>query len=188
MKTEKQTEEITKSRRDANRDPLSGATGAHPLGTGAGTLTGGVIGGVGAGAAIGTVAGPVGTLVGAAAGAVIGGVAGGLAGKALAENIDPTIEHGFWRSTFTARPYIEKGTSYEEYAPAYQYGWESWANYHDRSYEEAEPILARDWAKHQGKSTLTWAHVKHAVRDSWLRADRSKPKAAKNGKWASGAK
>src|SRR5881394_2140943 len=57
---------------DANRDPLTGAPGAHPVGT----ATGAVAGGIAAGAAAGTVAGPVGTAIGAAVGAVVGGLAG----------------------------------------------------------------------------------------------------------------
>lgn len=179
MKHEEKTEEMKKSQHDANRDPLSGATGAHPVGTGVGTVTGGVIGGVAAGAAIGTVAGPVGTLVGGAAGAVIGGVAGGLAGKAVAENIDPTVEHGYWRESYAARPYITKGVTYDEYAPAYQYGWESQAQYQGRSFEESEPMLSRDWPAHRGKSNLTWEQAKHAVRDSWQRVDHRKPRMVK---------
>ncbi|MDQ2804901.1 MAG: YsnF/AvaK domain-containing protein, partial [Pseudomonadota bacterium] len=65
-----------------NRDPISGALGAHPVGTAVGATAGGVA----AGAAAGSVAGPVGTVVGAA----VGAVAGGLAGKGAAEAVDPT--------------------------------------------------------------------------------------------------
>ena len=66
-----------------NRDPISGAPGAHPVGTGVGAAAGGIA----AGAAAGSVAGPVGTVVGAA----VGAVAGGLAGKGVAEKVDPTV-------------------------------------------------------------------------------------------------
>lgn len=66
----------------ANLDPITGAPGAHPVGTGVGAVAGGVA----AGAAAGTVAGPVGTAVGAA----VGAVAGGLAGKKVAEKERPT--------------------------------------------------------------------------------------------------
>ena len=66
---------------DANPDPLSGAAGAHPVGTGIGAA-----GGAAAGASIGAVAGPI----GAAVGTVVGAVAGGLAGKGAAEAIKPT--------------------------------------------------------------------------------------------------
>ena len=52
---------------DANRDPLTGAPGSHPVGTATGAVAGGA-----AGAAVGSAAGPVGTVVGAAVGAVVG--------------------------------------------------------------------------------------------------------------------
>jgi outer membrane lipoprotein SlyB len=64
-----------------NKDPISGAPGSHPVGTGTGAAGGAV-----AGAAIGSVAGPIGTV----AGAVVGAIAGGLAGKEVAENLNPT--------------------------------------------------------------------------------------------------
>jgi phage tail tape-measure protein len=67
--------------KDANRDPLSGTPGAHPVGTGIGAA-----GGAGAGAAIGAMAGPIGAGVGAA----IGGIVGGLAGKGGGEAVNPT--------------------------------------------------------------------------------------------------
>ena len=72
-----------------NRDPITGAPGAHPVGVGLGAAAGGIAGGIAAGAAVGTVAaGPVGTAVGAA----VGAIAGGLGGKAVAEKLDPTVE------------------------------------------------------------------------------------------------
>ena len=74
---------------EANRDPITGAPGAHPVGVGLGAAAGGIAGGIAAGAAVGTVAaGPVGTAVGAA----VGAIAGGLGGKAVAEKLDPTVE------------------------------------------------------------------------------------------------
>ena len=68
-----------------NRDPITGAPGAHPVGVGLGAAAGGIAGGAAAGT---LAAGPVGTVVGAA----VGAVAGGLGGKAVAEHFDPTIE------------------------------------------------------------------------------------------------
>jgi phage tail tape-measure protein len=72
---------------DANRDPITGTPGAHPVGVGLGAAAGGMA----TGAAVGTVAGPVGTAVGAA----VGAIAGGLAGKGIAEKIDPTVEETY---------------------------------------------------------------------------------------------
>jgi len=82
---------------DANRDPLTGEAGAHPVGTGIGAAAGGMA----AGAAVGTVAGPVGTVVGAAVGAVLGG----LAGKAVGEAFDPTREDAYWRDQHKREAY-----------------------------------------------------------------------------------
>ena len=101
----------------ANLDPISGAPGAHPIGTGVGA----VLGGAAAGAATGTVAGPVGTVIGAAVGAIIGG----LAGKGVAEAVDPTVEEAYWRDNFSSRPYVDSSASYDDYGPAYGYGVDS---------------------------------------------------------------
>lgn len=86
---------------DANRDPLTGAPGAHPVSTGIGA----VLGGAAAGAATGTVAGPVGTVAGAAIGAVVGG----LAGKGVAEEVNPTRERAYWSANFSGRIKPELG-------------------------------------------------------------------------------
>ncbi len=86
--------------------------------------------------------------------------------------LDPVVEHGFWRSTYYSRPYVRAGVSYEEYAPAYQYGWEARVFYDPRLFAEVELILIRDWAAHRGKSTLNWDTARQAVRDSWNRIDR----------------
>jgi phage tail tape-measure protein len=67
-----------------NRDPISGAPGSHPVGTGVGSA-----GGAAAGAAIGgAVGGPAGALVGGA----LGAVAGGVTGHAIGEGTHPTVE------------------------------------------------------------------------------------------------
>jgi phage tail tape-measure protein len=65
-----------------NPDPLTGAPGAHPVGTGLGAVSGAA-----AGASLGAAAGPV----GAAVGTVVGALAGALAGKGAAEAVHPTV-------------------------------------------------------------------------------------------------
>jgi hypothetical protein len=144
-----------------NRDPLSGEKGAHPVGTGVGAAAAGAA----AGAAGGAMAGPA----GAAVGAVIGAVAGGLAGKGVAESIDPTVETTYWRENYTSRPYYEKGHSFDEYEPAYRYGWETRSKYADRSFDEVETDLGRDWDRVRGHSKMHWDKAKHATRDAWDR-------------------
>jgi len=148
---------------DLNLDPLSGAPGAHPVGTGLGAAAGGAA----AGAAVGTVAGPLGTAVGAAVGAVVGG----LAGKGIAEAIDPTAEAAYWEANYASRPYVAPGTAYPDYEPAYRYGWESRAQYADRRWEDVSPQLRADWPQRAGRSGLDWDRAEPAVRDAWYRLD-----------------
>jgi hypothetical protein len=146
---------------DANRDPISGAPGSHPVGTGLGAAAGGMA----AGAVVGTMAGPVGTAIGAA----VGAVAGGLAGKGIAELIDPTAEDAYWRETYSNRPYVATGATYDDYGPAYRYGVTSYGMYEGRTFDEAEADLAREWNQVRGTSRLDWERAKHATRDSWQR-------------------
>ena len=144
-----------------NRDPISGAPGAHPIGTGVGAAAGGVA----AGAVAGSVVGPVGTVVGAAVGAIIGG----LAGKGVAEAIDPTSEAAYWRDNFKNRPYAENATSFDDYGPAYGYGVSSYVKYPGRSFDDVETDLSRDWDGARGASKLQWNQARNATRDAWER-------------------
>ena len=154
------------SNRDENRDPISGAAGAHPVGVGLGT-TGGAL----AGAAVGAAAGPV----GAAVGAVVGGVAGGYAGKAAGEAVNPTAEEAYWRNAYDKEPYYRKGHTYDDYAPAYRTGYEGVGKYRGRSFDEADADLARDYETHRGNSRLEWQDARDATRSAWHRIERRLP-------------
>lgn len=153
----------------ANRDPITKAAGAHPVGVGVGAAVGGVAAGVATaaatGAAVGTAAGPVGTIVGAAIGAVVGG----LAGKAVAEHYDPTVEDGYWRDNYAKQPYYDKSYTYDDYAPAYRLGGEARSKYKGRPFNSVEGSLSQDWDQAKGKSRMTWEHAKSATRAGWDR-------------------
>ena len=154
-----------KEAKDANRDPISGAPGAHPVGTGIGAAAGGMA----AGAAAGSVAGPVGTLAGAAVGAIVGG----LAGKAAAEAIDPTVEDAYWRDRFSQEKYYVPGSTFDDYAPAYRTGYEGRAAYGTRTFEEVERDLEAKYNQSKGASKLGWDRARPAVHAAWHR-DRTK--------------
>ncbi len=156
----------TDQRDDDNLDPISGAPGAHPVGTGLGAA----IGGAAAGAATGAVAGPIGTAIGAAAGAIIGG----LAGKGIAESLDPTAEDAYWRENYATRPYVRAGADYDDYRPAYQYGIHAYAKYEGLDFGEIEPDLERDWPSSRGSSTLSWVGARLASLDAWEHAGSSR--------------
>ena len=151
--------------RDMNRDPITGEPGSHPVGTGVGSA-----GGAAAGAALGAPFGPIGALIGGA----IGAVAGGAAGHAVGEQVDPTGETEYWQHNYTTRPYYTKDHTWDDYQPAYKYGWESRAKYRDRKWDDKlETDLRTGWETTKGKSRLGWENAKNAVRDAWDRTDKT---------------
>jgi hypothetical protein len=157
---------------DDNRDPISGAPGSHPIGTGVGAVSGGAL----AGAAVGTVAGPVGTVVGAAVGAVVGG----LAGKGVAESINPTAEDAYWRDQYANEPYYDRAYTYDDYAPAYRAGYDAYGRYQGKRFDDVSAQLEREYDATRGKSSLTWEEAKHASRAAWNRVERALPGDADN--------
>jgi phage tail tape-measure protein len=84
----------------ANRDPISGEPGSHPVGTGigaaGGVTTGAIIGGI--------VGGPIGGVIGAA----IGGAVGGRTGHEVAEGVNPTDPNATRASGETVSDTIER--------------------------------------------------------------------------------
>lgn len=151
---------------DANRDPITGTPGAHPVGTGVGAA-----GGAAAGAAIGAVTGPV----GAAVGLVAGAVAGGLAGKGIAEKMDPTVEDAYWKTNYAKQKYVERDAAYATYQPAYRTGYEGRSRYPGKKYEEVEANLQRDYEKSRGTAGLSWEKARNATRDAWHRVEKALP-------------
>lgn len=159
---------LNKGEPDANRDPITGAPGAHPVGTGIGAAGGGATG-----AAIGAAGGPVGAVVGAA----IGAIAGGLAGKGAAEAVNPTVEDAYWRENYVREPYVTKGDSYDVYAPAYKTGYEGFGRYRSKgkTFDQAENELKADYERVKGKSALGWDRAKNATRAAWHKVERALP-------------
>lgn len=152
--------------RDLNRDPITGAPGAHPLGVGVGGVAGGAV----AGALAGTVFGPLGTLIGAG----VGVVAGAAAGKAVAERIDPTGEIDYWREAHRSREYVKPDRDFErDYRPAYEYGIDARERHRDRDWQEVERDLGSQWPHARATSQLDWDDARHAARDAWERTDRT---------------
>ena len=152
--------------RDTNPDPITGAPGSHPVGTGVGAAGGGV-----AGAAIGAAAGPV----GAAVGAVVGAVAGGYAGKGVAEMIDPTAENAYWRDNYRNETYVNRDLDYDQYEPAYRTGYTGYGKHAGKKWDDVENDLQRDYEQGKGSSSLTWNDAKHATKAAWHKVERTLP-------------
>lgn len=161
MKSKEQDE------KDANRDPITDAPGAHPVGTGLGAAAGGMA----AGAAAGAVAGPVGAIAGAAVGAIVGG----LAGKAAGEAVDPTVEDTFWSGQYQHEPYYERGLTYADYAPAYRTGYEARSKFAGRDFDDVESDLQTSYERSKNNSKLGWEKARHATRAAWERVERAIP-------------
>jgi hypothetical protein len=149
---------------DMNKDPISGAPGAHPVGVGLGGA-----GGALAGAAVGSIGGPIGALIGGA----IGTVAGAAAGKGVAERMDPTGEADYWRTEYAARPYYDRTYTYDDYAPAYALGTQLRSERDSDWRSLSEPYLRSEWETSKGSSRLSWDQAQHAARDAFDRSDRT---------------
>ncbi len=147
--------------RDANRDPITGEPGSHPIGTGLGTA--------GAGAAGAAIGGIVGGPIGAVVGAVIGGVAGAAGGHAAAEAIDPTAEDAYWRENHRSRDY-GRDEDYDTYSPAYRAGYSGYdpAAGNESTFETAEPSLRKNYESDPDR-TLDWDRARPAAHDAWTR-------------------
>lgn len=149
---------------DLNPDPITGAPGAHPIGTGVGAAGGAVTG-----AAAGSLGGPIGTAVGA----VVGAVVGGLAGKGAAEAVNPTAEDAYWRDAHGRQPYYSDAYTYDEdYAPAYRRGYQSVIDGGSSSWDDARGHLQTSWDSDRETSRLSWKDAEPAAKAAWERADR----------------
>ena len=111
--------------------------------------------------------------IGVGAGAAVGAIGGGMAGGSTAEMINPTTEHEYWRKEYEKRSYFTMGTPYEQYGPAFQFGWESCAKHKGKTFKDVESVLAGDWDHCRGKSKLSWTHAKGATQDAWQRVEKA---------------
>ncbi|MEP6662429.1 MAG: hypothetical protein ABJC04_02085 [Verrucomicrobiota bacterium] len=150
---------------DANRDPITGEPGSHPVGTGVGAASAGATGAI-VGAAVG---GPIGGVVGA----IVGSIAGGYAGKALGEVYDPTVEDSYWRENYANHGWVEDHYTYEDYQPAFRAGYEGYGRYGTtgKSYADVQMDLAEHYEKNRGKSPLNWDKAQNATRAAWERVE-----------------
>jgi uncharacterized protein (TIGR02284 family) len=93
-----------------------------------------------------------------------------------ASPVSANLQTDYWRTNYQHRPYVEPGSTYEQYAPAYRYGAEMSAIHAvtGRSFDEVEPELGRNWDAYRGKSRLSWDKAKAAARDAWGRIERER--------------
>lgn len=138
----------------------------HSVGAGTGAMAGAVTGG-----AVGSTVGPAGTVVGA----VVGGVVGAKAGDSLAEAVNPTEYQDHFKNTYRERPYFKSGLGWDDYQPAYQYGYDTYGQYRGQRFEDVEPRMESEWASSRNNSKLEWSDARGAVRDGWHHIERALP-------------
>ena len=88
--------------------------------------------------------------------------------KVEVEKLGASDNDAHFRSHWNTN-YGTSGQSYDEYAPAYQYGYTMAGNdtYRGRQWDEVEPGLRSDWERqHPGSA---WENFKAAVRHGWDR-------------------
>lgn len=152
----------------ANRDPITGTPGSHPVGTAAGAAAAGTAGAVVGGA----VGGPVGAVVGGALGAAVGGAVGHNAAEAANPTyvaVEPTL-----RDTFATRPYAQ-GRQYEDFQDAYAFGTAERARLGQPWSDEFDAELRDRWTAYPTSRAerLDWDTARPAVRDAFEASDRA---------------
>ncbi|MFC0676407.1 hypothetical protein ACFFGH_00900 [Lysobacter korlensis] len=138
----------------------------HSIGAGTGAVAGAITG-----AALGAAAGPIGSVIGA----VAGGVVGAKAGDSIAEAVNPTDYTEHFQREYRNAPYYNSERDWDDYGPAYTYGYSTFGQYRGREFDEVEPDLEREWSDTRGDSRLEWTEARSAVRDGWHHIERALP-------------
>ena len=88
----------------------------------------------------------------------------------MAEYITWDHEDLWWRGAFPSRPY-SPGHKYEDFRPAYRYGYESGMRHEGRSWEDVKENLRTGWDRFEGRGPggAAWENIEDAVRDAWDR-------------------
>jgi hypothetical protein len=85
--------------------------------------------------------------------------------------ITPDMDDSTYYHTHYESNYADNGTDYDEVAPAYRYGNEMRVSdtYRDRSWDDAESDLKKDWHSRYGTpdEPSAWERIKAAVRHGW---------------------
>ena len=92
----------------------------------------------------------------------------------MAHGHTPTweMEDEYWRGACRSRPYWAKDSTYDDWRPAYRYGYESAVRHEGCAWDDQlEDELRTGWDRYPERRNRDWSwqHVKDAVRDAWNR-------------------
>ena len=89
-------------------------------------------------------------------------------------------EDTYWRANYQSRPYASSGgRDYDYYQPGYRFGYEATNRYPNRSWNDVESDLSRDWDRYEHRGNSTWEQMKDAARDAWDRITGTRPVSAR---------
>jgi hypothetical protein len=74
-----------------------------------------------------------------------------------------------WREHHAKQGYADKNLSYEDYAAAYRYAWETASKHAGKKFEEIEDEVALGYEKARPGDPLPWDTVRPAVKAEWDR-------------------
>jgi len=98
-------------------------------------------------------------------------VQGARAASDTNDGIKAAAEEAYWRDNYRFRPYSDDNVGFDQYRPAYRYGWEARSKFDGRRWAEVERELERGWREGRGASRLCWNDARDAVKDAWHRVD-----------------
>jgi hypothetical protein len=137
----------------------------HVVGAGGSALAGGAIGG----AVGGLLAGVPGFAIGGVAGTALGAVIG----HKTAEARDKRGDLGHFQQIYQAMPYHVDGMTWDDYAPAYRLGLDSYVTRGATPIAQAGEALEAEWARVRDGSRLSWPQAEQAVVHAWSELDKS---------------
>ena len=85
----------------------------------------------------------------------------------------PDTETDYWRGIYSSEPYFQGGRRFEDYAPAYEFGWAGYSAY-GTDVDIADRLMASDWEQRKGISSLSWDEARPASRAAWRRAENAR--------------
>ena len=83
--------------------------------------------------------------------------------------LEPADEESHWRREYRSRPYFREGLQFDDYQPAYQYGWEcaTKPDFVGRHFDEVESEIATNWRP--GPNGPEWTEIRGPARDAYER-------------------
>ena len=91
---------------------------------------------------------------------------GAWAGSMPSNAWDPDADK-YWRHAYEQEGYFQKGMTYDDYEPAYRYGYDLHHRHKGEKWDDVERDMGGEWDKFKAKSRLSWEHAKHAVKAAW---------------------